>query len=757
MSFSDDLLKFQANVRPAMLADLGTTLGVSPESLTKLGIGWFPLEACWVFPERDEKGTVIGLVRRYRDKDATGRIKKFCVPESRRGLTYQLNQEIGDAYIAGKQNWIQVEKAGVNCPICGHGDWCLVSVENPEDPNAVICGRRAEGATRPLGEAGYLHIRKDAGIVSHAAVLPMSDVPVLVVEGQSDVAAANDLGFVGVGKPSASGGLGYLASILTGRSVIIIGENDSGAGKLGMEKTFEALRPVIKDLVRIMPPADIKDLRAWKQRGLTQEQLLEAAKSGSRDTSGDILEDKSPLAIAELWLRTERSHNGIPILRKYLGEWCLWNGTHYTMIDEEADIRGTLYRFLQMKKYRDFGSKGEVSLKPFDPNRSKVADVIDALTMTCPIAEEPPCWLGEKLAPADSILTFTNGLLDTEKWIEQPGLGLIAHTPEYFCLSSLPYEYDPKAGCPVWLKFLEEVFPEDPVSRDLLQEWFGYNMLPNTSYEKLMMLVGRPGAGKGTVLEALRSILGHSQVVSTSFDALTSDFGLAPLMGKLAAILPDAHTTKRGDAMKALEVVKSISGRDFVSVNRKYLPHVESCRLSCRITIGVNDLPDLPDHARTLERRLLLLYFSQSFSDRADIHLKDKVAAEAQGIAMWALEGLRRLRIRGVFSDPESSRPITESFRNQISPITEFSEECCNFGNTEKHWSLKQMMYDAWMAWAKAQGLGNSLAYSTRAKFDQRFLSLNIGVIPQRKNIRGVQTAGYLGVRLTDDAASRYL
>ncbi|WP_339749272.1 hypothetical protein [uncultured Rubinisphaera sp.] len=39
------------------------------------------------------------------------------------------------------------------CPICGHGDWCMVA----PDGKMAICPRTPEGAIKDLGEAGYLH------------------------------------------------------------------------------------------------------------------------------------------------------------------------------------------------------------------------------------------------------------------------------------------------------------------------------------------------------------------------------------------------------------------------------------------------------------------------------------------------------------------------------------------------------------------------------------------------------------------------
>lgn len=48
--------------------------------------------------------------------------------------------------------WRRVSK-GHCCPVCGKGDWCMVS----EDGTAAICPRTPDGAVRDLGEAGYLH------------------------------------------------------------------------------------------------------------------------------------------------------------------------------------------------------------------------------------------------------------------------------------------------------------------------------------------------------------------------------------------------------------------------------------------------------------------------------------------------------------------------------------------------------------------------------------------------------------------------
>ena len=735
------LTTYQQNAWPAMVADLAADLGVTPASLNAIGIGWIPIDAAWVFPERDAEGNVVGLVRRFKNG------VKASVTGSKRGLTYAVSPDFdpnADAYVPGSQNWTRCSDEHP-CPICGKEDWCLLSSENPADPKAVICGRTPEGSIQPLGDSGYLHIRKDAGNVSRTgAVLQSSPLPVVVVEGASDVAGAISLGFVAVGKPSAEGGLRLLSELLFGRDVVVVGENDAGAGRRGMEKTFEYLKPKAKSVIKIMPPDGIKDLRAWIKAGLTAEDFRDYIGKGATTSSADLLDSIAPLDIADRWMRERHWHDGLPMLRNYAGYWYRFDGNKYARINEKTYVRGDLYAFLKGKTGKRFGSKGEPIIEPYEADAYKVSNIMDALTMTCPISGDAPFWLDDDEHPEiKDIVGFANGLLQVST------MDLMPATARFFSLTSIPYSWNPSATCPRWLQFLDEIFPHSRDSITLLQEWFGYNMVADTSQEKLMFFVGRPGAGKGTVLEGLCALLGSQQVASTSFDTLVGDFGLQPLLGKLAAIMPDAHMTKRSDPAKALQVLKEISGQDTVSINRKNKDFLTDHRLTCRFTISVNALPDLPDHERSLDRRLLLLGFDQCFDGRADINLKSKIAAEAQGIAVWALEGLTRLRAKG-FTLPAESVPVINEFRRQSSPVSEFSDEYCTF---EDYATPSAMLYDAYSRWCRDQGL----TAGSHTRFLQRFSLLYPGCRTERRQFNGKQTRCMCGVRLKEEAIERYL
>ncbi len=105
------------------------------------------------------------------------------------------------------------------------------------------------------------------------------DDRIIIVEGGSDQATGHDLGMATIGRPSATGGRAMLRTACNARHVCIIGENDK-AGRDGAEQLAAALHGVAASVKVIFPPAEAKDLRAWKTAGLTGDDLrriIEAA------------------------------------------------------------------------------------------------------------------------------------------------------------------------------------------------------------------------------------------------------------------------------------------------------------------------------------------------------------------------------------------------------------------------------------------------------------------------------------------------
>jgi len=65
------------------------------------------------------------------------------------------------------------------------------------------------------------------------------------------------------------------------------------------------------------------------------------------------------------------------------------------------------------------------------------------------------------------------------------------HDPAYYSTVQVKANYDPEAKCPRWMEFLHSVLDEPEVN--LLQEIFGYFLVPMTRAQKSFILCGLPG------------------------------------------------------------------------------------------------------------------------------------------------------------------------------------------------------------------------------------------------------------------------
>jgi DNA primase len=98
----------------------------------------------------------------------------------------------------------------------------------------------------------------------------------LIVEGGSDACAGFDMGLPTVGRFSCTGQTDMLADLARAMNpsvMVIVGDSD-GPGRAGAERLARALRPLVRALKVIEPPAGHKDLRAWHIAGATDGDLI---------------------------------------------------------------------------------------------------------------------------------------------------------------------------------------------------------------------------------------------------------------------------------------------------------------------------------------------------------------------------------------------------------------------------------------------------------------------------------------------------
>lgn len=328
------------------------------------------------------------------------------------------------------------------------------------------------------------------------------------------------------------------------------------------------------------------------------------------------------------------------------------------------------------------------------------SDVVKCLAALClvPFEVDMPCWLdGARLG--EGWIAFANGLFR----IGDPArIETAAHTARFFTPWTLDYPFDAKADCPTWLAFLDDVLDGDPERIDLLQRWFGLLLTPDTSYQKLLLLVGPPRAGKGTIVRVIGALIGRDNCACPTLSSLATRFGMAPLLTRTVALIPDAHIGKHADGVRVAEVLKSIVGEDPQDVDRKYREPLSSVRLQTRFVVSCNELAHFTDPSGALAARLSVIPFFNSYVGREDRTLERRLRAERSGIANWAIVGLARLRSEGRLNVPARSQAIHDNFKRLTSPVAAFVEDCA-----ELHATFSQRTADvfaAWVGWCRANG-----------------------------------------------------
>lgn len=393
-----------------------------------------------------------------------------------------------------------------------------------------------------------------------------------------------------------------------------------------------------------------------------------------------------PADLAEAY-RTARNLRAV----FWRGDLYRYMGTHYAPVPD-GDLKVDIIRFLQDGEHR---KRAGIRL---------TADVVANLHALVPLPAEiePPALVDGTVLPFRSnMIPMTNGIFNVDAFLEGRD-PIIAHGPEWFTTSVLPFAYDPDVGDPKeWSRFLDDLFDDDIESRDTLQEMFGYLITSETRFQKIFLIVGPKRSGKSTIAKVLTSLSGAKNVVAPTLASLERNFGLQSLIRKRVAIIGDARLGSRADQAVVAERLLSISGEDGITVDRKHLSDWTG-RLSVRFVLLSNELPRIADTSGALASRFIIFTLTESFFGREDHGLADRLLKELSQIGLWALEGLRRLHQRGRFVQPSAAMEAVRVLEDLGSPISAFIRDRCDIAPGRM--VDCGLLYEEWRLWCKESG-----------------------------------------------------
>ena len=323
--------------------------------------------------------------------------------------------------------------------------------------------------------------------------------------------------------------------------------------------------------------------------------------------------------------------------RFWRDSWICWDGIGYQQVSEQQ-VEGWILERLKSSDLTD-------NLK-----LSRIRRVADHLKILSNLPDTtPPFGLGGQGAPwAWCTLSLQNGLLDLSGLLMQR-----EGTPSRHGFQPANYAHKPGATCPLWRRFLRKIWSWDDPSIGILQEWFGYCLLPDNSHQKILAIYGPPGGGKSTIANVLAELVGRRNAASPSLRSFCGKSGLWSLRDKLVAFIPDPTSPRRWSAVE--ERLSLVSGGDVVEILRNHQPSPSAQRLPTRFVILANEPPAFLEPSGVLASRVIPLRAEATSVGHEDMPKSDELLSELPGILNWSLDGLYRLRVRGRFELPSGS------------------------------------------------------------------------------------------------------
>ena len=394
--------------------------------------------------------------------------------------------------------------------------------------------------------------------------------------------------------------------------------------------------------------------------------------------------------LALRWL-ADHSSGKIPHLVFWEDQFHLWDMGYYNRY--KHDVMATIIHQWLMEK--DIHSDRFVA--------EKVAHCLRALRLLL-VRDVQPFWLDpfqhlnadnrEWVAMASEMISppkYTSGSKFT--------VSKRALTPAWFTPCKIPYDFVEGATCPAWEEWLAERVPDHDL-RLLLQEFFGYCLLPDTSKQSALFLVGDSGTGKSTILKVLLHMLGEVNCSNIPLESFNKTFILGHSQGKLLNWCDESQKILPAGIEQMLKWY--ISGSP-ITVDRKYMSAIDMVP-TARLAVCVNSWPQFRDSTDGIWRRILCVPVTKVMpvsSHRPEV--TERLLSQLPGIFNWALVGYRRLKDNGHFTPTVAGAAELASIQSEQQSHRTFVAECV--APKRGGFALNEDLFGCYRRWCESRGV----------------------------------------------------
>jgi putative DNA primase/helicase len=331
-------------------------------------------------------------------------------------------------------------------------------------------------------------------------------------------------------------------------------------------------------------------------------------------------------------------------------------------------------------------------------------------------------------------LAVTSGVWDRDPWLLNTPSGIVdLHTglvrparPDDLCQLVTRAAFDPTATAPRFLRFLNELFPDDAPLQAYVQRFAGYCLTGATIEQVFLLLLGVGANGKSVLLAVLGSVLGSYAYTApfATFLRQRQEGGnvaspeLAALAGRRLITALESCEASRLDEGR----IKSLTGGDVITARHLYGRHF-SFEPVGKIVLAANHRPRVSDDSLAFWRRCHVVPFLESFTgERADQHLIDILQAEAGGILNWMIAGCLTWQRDGL-QPPAAVQLASDTYRKANDPMAAFLADCTTEGGFDDTVLVREV-FAVYLTWAEKEGIADRDRLKRRAfgeRLEERF------------------------------------
>lgn len=276
---------------------------------------------------------------------------------------------------------------------------------------------------------------------------------------------------------------------------------------------------------------------------------------------------------------------------------------------------------------------------------------------------------------------------------------LYPHSRERFISKISPVAFDENAVCPVWKKFLKDIFLDNKELIKFVQRFLGCCLTGDMSCQAMFLLYGNGANGKSTFINVVNRIMGDYATTTPTEtfmekkgDQASND--IARLKG--ARFVTATESDQRGRLAES--VIKRLTGNDMISARFLYGEFFQFVP-TFKIVMATNHKPRVSGMDFAIWRRIKLIPFEATFpEDKQDRKLFSKLEKELPGILRWMVEGCIRWQKFGLGEVAVIDR-ATDEYKNQMSDIQMFLSDCCE--KDENEMVQASVLYGAYKAWCE--------------------------------------------------------